>query len=108
MSIFGKVLGSIAGSIFGSIGGTPPVEDSVTVMAIEVGYFNGYEIEIGETFEITAPQQFSPYWMKLIDTPPFSWQGYLKAYSQSVDIDRIRWQGKDETVVVAPGGPFPV
>ncbi len=107
MSIFGAVLGRIAGSIFGSMGGSspPPVEVSVTVRAIEPGYFDGNLIEIGQTFEITSPEQYSPYWMLFIDTPPFSWNAFLRPFNVEVESDRIRWPGKDVTILTAPGGP---
>lgn len=63
---------------------------TVTVRAFSPGYF-GLELrEIGETFEITTPHEFCPYWMTLVDTPPSDWTPLFEVLDESIDQEMLR------------------
>lgn len=82
MSVFGSVFGTVFGSVFGGIG---PSSATVTVRATRRGLWAGALVEPGQTFTITAPGQYSPYWMAWVDAVPLSWLGYLAVYSARTD-----------------------
>lgn len=67
-----------------SIGVAPYTAASVTVRAFKRGFFGGYIREIGSTFSITTPYEYTPYWMTLVGTPPPDWLPLLEGYSEAV------------------------
>ena len=62
-----------------------PVTAHIRVTAFRTGYFDAQLRVKGDTFELTAPQQYSPYWMTLLDTPPAEWLPFLQVFSAYVD-----------------------
>lgn len=57
---------------------------AILVRAFKRGFFGGYLREVGDTFSITTPYQFTPYWMTMIGMPPADWLPYLEGYSDEV------------------------
>jgi hypothetical protein len=70
---------------------------SVTVRAFRVMFFGGVIRDIGTTFQITSPYQFTPYGMVLVSTPPSDWTPLMEAYVETTDNNIIRMPGRDET-----------
>jgi hypothetical protein len=67
-----------------------PSAASITVRAFALGYFDIYR-NIGDTFVITTPYQYSPYWMAFVDTPPADWTPYLSVFSDFLDREMLEF-----------------
>lgn len=62
-----------------------PVPVVVRVQAYQEGFFAGFQRRVGDVFELLAPEEYSPYWMTLIDTPPFEWTHLLEDFDPQVE-----------------------
>lgn len=67
-----------------------PEAASVTVRAARDGFFDGKQRSTGDTFAITHPDQYSPYWMTFVDAIPSSWTTFLRVYSADVERSVLR------------------
>lgn len=70
-----------------------PVVGPVTVIAWKRGWFNEEIKEIDDTFLISTPYEFSPYWMHFVDAIPASWAPFIQPYSQHVDDEMLEFDG---------------
>jgi len=64
-----------------------PIPVAIRVRANQAGFFNGYQKRVGEEFVLLEPEQYSPYWMTLLDTPPAEWTHRLE--DQSAEVQRM-------------------
>jgi hypothetical protein len=62
-----------------------PVPVVIRVQAYQEGFFGGYQRKVGDIFELLAPEEYSPYWMTLLDTPPFEWTHLLEDFDPEVE-----------------------
>ena len=86
MSTFGRTYGRSYANTYGRTGQAVPLVVDVTVRATRRGWFGGYVRQVDETFTINHPEQFTSYWMTLVDPVPASWVGYIDlSYSQQLD-----------------------
>lgn len=99
----GQHFGNFAGAYFGSIGEYVPAATPIEVIAVRAGYFGGEYREVGEVFDITLPQHYSPFWMQFRENPPTGWTSFLRSYTVASDILRLRWPGRDETRITGTG-----
>jgi len=69
----------------------PPSIASITVRAFKVGQFANIYRNINDTFVITDPYQYSPYWMAFVDTPPSDWVPYLSPFVELYDREMLEF-----------------
>ncbi len=82
---------------------------NVTVRLFRVMYLGGAIRDIGSTYVITTPFQFTPYGMTLVSTPPTDWNALMEAYNESTDHASVRVPGRYENRIPTAGGqPAPV
>jgi len=55
------------------------------VRAHKPGFFDGLYRVPGDTFNLTEPEQYSPYWMEFINGVPASWAGRIAVFNPYVD-----------------------
>jgi len=97
---------------WGALGPIPEYTAAdVLVEATRTGFFDGYQRAVGSTFYIDSPYELSPYWMKLIGTPPDDWLPLMRDFDPEINrniirpptsADAIRWV---ETGLEPPGDP---
>lgn len=63
----------------------------ITVRATQNGFFGGLYRYAGDTFDITDPMEYSPYWMELIDTPPPEWISSLQVFVPYIDREMLEF-----------------
>ena len=70
----------------------------IRVRAHQEGFFGGYHKRVGEVFTLLEPEQYSPYWMTLIDTPPFEWTHRLEDFDPEVEHMIIKQPAKRSNI----------
>lgn len=96
-SYYGKAY--FGGTYWGPASGVVlvPTPANVTVRASAVGFFGGQMRAVGDEFDITAPAQFHPSWMVLVDDPPADWDATIEARSIATENLRVEFNGRAET-----------
>lgn len=68
-----------------------PSEVSVLVRAFQNGFFGGLYRYRDDTFYLSTPEQYSPYWMEFIDTPPVDWTPQLEVFDAYIDREMLEF-----------------
>lgn len=88
---------------FGGGSGGAFTPASVLVRAYRACYYGNELRVIGAQFSIVSPHHFTPHGMIMLGTPPADWMPLLTVYSQALDIQSLRFPGRDETRVPVGG-----
>lgn len=68
-----------------------PSAATITVRAFALGYIYDQFRNIGDTFSITDPYQYSPYWMTFVDSPPADWLPFLSVFDAYIDREMLEF-----------------
>lgn len=61
------------------------------VRATAAGYYGGLYRQIGDLFNIIAPEEFSPYWMTFTGIPPTDWVASLAVFDPYIDREMLEF-----------------
>lgn len=67
-----------------------PVVGTLLCRAYRRGYFGGKIVEPDDPVTITAPEQYSPYWMEIVGVLPTNWDTVMRRFVSAIDRETLR------------------